>query len=75
MLSSIPEYTTCPHCGTSIARRALERHICDERHRVDHVSRLVSAEAALFGLEYRRFLASPQGRFEQFYAARERGAG
>jgi hypothetical protein len=66
MLDGVPAYADCPHCGTSVPLDAGESHRCDERHRRDHV-------VDDFEVQYRRYLASPQGRFELFYAARERG--
>ena len=72
MLGSVPEYTTCSDCGTSIAPAALADHHCDERQRIDHAARVaVDGLEGLVG-EIRRYLDSPHGRFEAFCAARER---
>jgi hypothetical protein len=70
MLDGVPGYADCPYCGTSLPLDARAPHRCDERHRSDHAV----AEGDDLELEFRRFLASPQGRFELFYAARSRGA-
>lgn len=72
MLSPIPEYTSCPECGTSVGVDAVADHVCDERQRDDQLARTAAGEAASFELEFGRFLASPQGRFEVFYAQRRR---
>ncbi|HEV3403664.1 MAG TPA: hypothetical protein VG073_05210 [Gaiellaceae bacterium] len=67
-----PGYLDCPECGTSVPLPALERHHCDERHRQDHGGRLVASEADTFEAEFGRFLATPRGRFDVYYAARSR---
>jgi hypothetical protein len=74
MLDPVPAYLDCPSCGTSVASHALERHRCDDRHCRDHSARIARAEALTFEVEFCRFLATPQGRFEVFYAARSRAS-
>jgi hypothetical protein len=75
MLGGAPEYRDCPECGTSIPLDGLRRHRCDERHRAEQLERRAASAAEGFELEFHRFLATPQGRFELFYAARGRGVG
>jgi hypothetical protein len=72
MLDASPDYVDCPDCGTSLAPHALERHRCDRRHRDDHAARTARVEASSFVAEFRAYLATPQGRFEVYYAARTR---
>ena len=74
MLGGASDYTTCPDCGTSVGFESLhaELHRCDEQHVDEHVTRLALAQADLFELEWREYLASPQGRFAVFYARRQR---
>lgn len=74
MLDPAPGYLDCPECGTSVSPLALERHRCDDRHRADHTGRIAETEAAGFEAEFRSFLATPQGRFAVFCAARSPGA-
>jgi hypothetical protein len=75
MLGDAPDYTDCPQCGTSVPLDGVRPHRCDERHRTDHLDRVAASAAESFELDFHRFLATPRGRFELFYAARERGAG
>lgn len=72
MLDPAPGYLDCPECGTSVSPMNLGRHRCDERHRSDHTGRIAETEAAGFEAEFHRFLATPEGRFAVFYAARNR---
>ena len=60
-----PTSLPCPECGASIALDG-EDHECDEERR-----RWYQLFAALED-ELREYLSSPEGRFEAFYAERER---
>lgn len=75
MLGSIPDYTTCPGCGTSVAPAALGGHRCDDRHRHDHVDRIATVEAARFDEQLASWLESPEGRLAALRARRGRDAG
>lgn len=74
MLGGSFDYTSCPDCGTSVGLESLETelHRCDGRQRAEHAMSLAFAESEFFEGEWRRYLASPQGRFEVFCAARAR---
>jgi hypothetical protein len=74
MLGDAPDYADCPECGTSVPLDGVRPHRCDERHRADRIAVVAVSAAESFELEFHRFLATPEGRFELFYAARERGA-
>jgi hypothetical protein len=74
VLGNAPDYADCPECGTSVPLDGLRPHHCDERHLTARIAGLAAQAAEDFDLEFRRFLATPQGRFERFYAARDRGA-
>ena len=67
--------------GTVVAsvpglRRAIalhgDGHECDEERRLWHQLFLVNTEVASLELELSEYLSSPHGRFEAFYAQRER---
>ena len=73
MLGEAHDYADCPECGTSVPLDGLRPHRCDERHRADRIVGLAVQEADDFEAEFHRFLSTPQGRFELFYAARRRG--
>ncbi len=66
-----PSWPPCPDCGAVIA---LDRdgHECDEERRRWHQLFLVNTEVASLELELSEYLSSPHGRFEAFYAERER---
>lgn len=74
MLGGASDYTSCPDCGTSVGLEVLDadRHRCDARHRDEHVTRLVLAEADLFEADLRAWLETPQGRFAAYYARTRR---
>lgn len=65
-------YLPCPECGDSIARSELAAHVCREERRLEHIALQVGVELAVFEEELAYYLASPRGRFELYYAARER---
>jgi hypothetical protein len=65
--SSVP----CPDCGAVIASDG-GSHECDEERRRWHQLFLVNAEIASLDHELRAYLSSPEGRFEAYYAERER---
>ncbi len=68
------EYMPCPLCGTSIARGRQELHRCDPHHRRHHELATSRAEIQAFEAELGTYLDSPSGRFELWYAERERRA-
>jgi hypothetical protein len=65
--SSLP----CPECGAEISLDG-DGHECDEERRRWHQLFLVNSEIGVLEDELREYLASPQGRFEAFYAERAR---
>jgi tRNA(Ile2) C34 agmatinyltransferase TiaS len=75
MLGDAPDYANCPECGTSVPVDGIRPHRCDERHRADRIVAIAVSAAEGFEQEFHRYLETPQGRFELFYAARDRGAG
>jgi hypothetical protein len=66
-----PTSLPCPDCGASIALDG-EGHECDEERRRWYQLFLVTGEIAALEDELRDYLSSPEGRFEAFYAERER---
>ena len=63
-----PESPSCPECGLPIT---LE-HECDDERRRWHQLFLVNVEVQQLDRELRAFFDSPRGRFEAYYAQRER---
>jgi len=54
----------CAHCGASVAR-GTGAHVCEDDRRLEY-------EVFQFDGELRRWLVTPEGRFEQYYAERTR---
>ena len=66
-----PSSPPCPDCGAVIALDD-DGHECDEERRRWHQLFLVNTEVASLELELSEYLSSTHGRFEAFYAERER---
>jgi hypothetical protein len=62
----------CPDCGASLARDERESHVCDEERRLDYQAIQLHHEFAGFDDELALYLDSPAGRFELWYAERDR---
>ena len=63
-----PTFSACPSCGAAVHRDEHAGHVCDEARQ------LVRAELAGFDSELGYWLATPQGRFAAWLAARDRAA-
>ncbi|MGN6430007.1 MAG: hypothetical protein ACTHNB_04640 [Gaiellaceae bacterium] len=63
-----PRVERCRDCGAAVARASQQEHACDREQLVEH---------QLKGLEDEidAYLASPRGRFELWWATRERCSG
>ena len=61
----------CPDCGAAISIEE-DEHLCDEQRRRWHQLFVVNVEVEALDDELRSYLDSPQGRFEVYYAERER---
>jgi hypothetical protein len=59
-----PAFMPCAHCGASVARGD-GAHVCDDERRLAY-------ELFQFDGELGRWLGTPEGRFEQYYAERMR---
>jgi hypothetical protein len=66
-----PTAFSCPECGEAISLDS-EGHECDDERRRWYQLFLVNGEIEALENELRAYLSSPQGRFEAFYAERER---
>jgi hypothetical protein len=62
----------CTECGASVARSERDTHVCDPERVVDYQLFQLRGEIASFDDVLRTYLDSPQGRFEQWLAERER---
>jgi hypothetical protein len=66
-----PSSLPCPECGVPIHLDGGD-HECDDERRRWHQLFLVNGEIERLEAELREYLNSPRGRFELFYAERER---
>lgn len=67
------QYEPCPECGASVASAGTEEHVCEHERRLDYQMLQLREEIGRFEREAGAYLASAHGRFELWYAARERG--
>jgi hypothetical protein len=67
-----PQFMPCPECGASVPTAEMDTHECSEQRRLDYQLFQLRAELASFEVQLAAFLASPRGRFETFYAERDR---
>jgi hypothetical protein len=67
-----PRYMPCPECGASVAREERDWHACDDEQWLDY--QMFQLQDEIAGLQWgiASYFDSPQGRFELWYAARER---
>ena len=67
-----PHYMACLDCGASVARGDAETHSCDPERRAEFLMVRWRGELARLEQEFSRYLESPRGRFDEWYAARRR---
>ena len=70
----VPEHMPCERCGASVATADAALHECDERRRLEFELFQLRSEVAGFEEDLSGWLDSVYGRFEQFYAERNRDA-
>ena len=62
----------CDRCGASVETRAADAHECDAERTLDFALFALRAEVESFEDDLGRWLATPRGRFELFWAERDR---
>jgi hypothetical protein len=67
-----PAYMPCEECGASVAVGARDEHVCSAQRQLEYELFKLRAELAAFDDQFAAYLESPQGRFELWYAERER---
>lgn len=74
MFGSLPQpsHMPCEECGVSVHVGQRDWHACDEERRLDYRMFQLSGEIAEFDDSLRGYLSSLRGRFEVWYAERER---
>ena len=68
-------FMPCPECGSSVDRTVAAPHACDPERRLDFVLFGLREEVAALEDGIRAYLTSARGRFELWYAERERRRG
>lgn len=69
----LPQYLPCPECGVAVESGELDGHECDPADCLDHQMLRLRPVVERFEWEFRLWLRTPQGRFEAFWAAFDRG--
>jgi hypothetical protein len=65
-------YMPCTACGTSVAVAERDEHVCDRERLLDYQMFQLREEVACLEDGLHRYLDSPDGRFAQWLAERER---
>ena len=71
-MSDHAERRCCQGCGAELPARAPRSHVCDWWRWLDHQVALRRDELQRFELELGDYLGTPRGRFELWYAERDR---
>jgi hypothetical protein len=72
MFGSSEIYRQCPECGIAVAAVELDEHACEQERWLEFQLLQTGRQVAAFESAFAAYLASPGGRFEQWYAERER---
>jgi hypothetical protein len=67
-----PQITLFPGCGDRLPVRTLSHRVCDWWRRLDHQVHVRRDELGRFERELGTYLDSPRGRFDLWYAERDR---
>ncbi|HEU0304896.1 MAG TPA: hypothetical protein VFR32_09985 [Gaiellaceae bacterium] len=62
----------CPECGASLAAGELDSHRCDPERQLEYQLFQLAAEVEGFDSALSAYLDSPEGRFAQWLAERDR---
>jgi hypothetical protein len=65
-------FMPCPECGASVAVATETAHTCNPDRRLDFELFQLREEISSLGGQIGEYLSSARGRFEQWYAERER---
>ena len=64
----LSEYRPCPGCGVPIHETLADDHQCDPERKLDWEMLLLRPDIESFDGDLARWLESPAGRFETWYA-------
>lgn len=68
-------FMPCTDCGSSVERAQAGNHRCDPERRLEYAVFTLRHELGDVEAEIEEYLETPHGRFEVWYAARERRRG
>ena len=68
-----PRHMPCSICGAAVERSRESEHVCDNDRRIDYEMFHLRDGIETFAAELAAYLETPRGRFERWYAARDRG--
>jgi hypothetical protein len=66
------QHMPCAECGASVRAGERERHTCDPERRLEYRIFQMRDEVARLDISLGAFLETPEGRFAQWLAERER---
>ncbi len=69
----LSKHMPCAECGASVPLGESDGHVCDPERRLEYRLFQLRGEVASFDDGLTDFLESPQGRFAQWLAERQRG--
>lgn len=67
-----PQFVPCPECGASVPATEMDDHVCSRERWLDYQMFQLRSELACFEIQLAAYQASPKGRFDAYYAERER---
>jgi hypothetical protein len=67
-----PRYMPCSDCGAAVERASTDEHVCDRARLIDYQMFQLRDEVAAVEGEVGAYFDSPKGRFELWWAERER---
>jgi hypothetical protein len=70
-----PRFMPCSDCGAAVERVAAGKHVCERERLVEYQMFQLRDEVADVESELGEYLDSPSGRFEVWWAERERRYG
>lgn len=69
-----PQYVACSQCGACVPRWEADEHVCDRDRYLDYQLVRLRPEIHRFESDVNNWLETPEGKFEEYYAERNRSA-
>jgi hypothetical protein len=68
----VSRYMPCPECGASVEASASDEHVCEPERVLQYRTFQLGSRVEDLERGFRDYLESPEGRFAQWLAERER---